>query len=74
MASANQEPSLKLEVGQSYPNHMAKNEGELGFSKGHQNIIARKGGGGMCRQLTTSSVKALKSVFMYGFITYLEDL
>lgn len=33
MALANQEPSLKLEVGQSCPNHMAKNEGELVFSK-----------------------------------------
>lgn len=42
MVSANQKPSLKLEVGQSHPNHMAKNERKLGVSKRHQNI-ARKG-------------------------------
>lgn len=68
MALANQEPSIKLEVGQSWPNHKAKNEGELGFSKGHQNIIARKRRVMMDRQLTTSCVKGLKSVFMYVFI------
>lgn len=67
MALANQEPSLKLEVGQSCPNHMAKNKGELGFSRGHQNIIARKRGGMMDRQLTTSSVKGLKRVFNVRF-------
>lgn len=44
MASTNLELSLKLEVVQSHPSHVAKNEGESSSSRGRQNIVSRNGG------------------------------